>query len=259
MVGRTGAISPFSAKPVPGHKSTHLVTLAPRIRRGRSFPVPCGSSEARVTAILVGIVSGACMNLDKDMKCRIYERRPLVCRIYPAEISPFVQFNTAAKACPPEAWQSEQVLLVDGQPIDPVLQSLIEQSRQTDRDEALKKGLLWQRPRYLRFRNQRRRLRGARTRTEYSAACLTPRPLRRRKTFHLRNRRGVSTRAKPATLDLLTAAGFATLSEKGQQDKFTFLHTPRSTPEWKPTSGDHSETAPALQPTDMAIAGAPDR
>lgn len=104
-------------------------------KRKRSFAVSCGSSRVRVTAILVAITSGACKNLDEDLKCRIYERRPLVCRIYPAEISPFIQLNTASKACPPEAWASGTALLPDAQ-------LLVEKSRQMDPDDVPQKELL---------------------------------------------------------------------------------------------------------------------
>jgi Fe-S-cluster containining protein len=104
-------------------------------RRKRSFAVSCGSSRARVTAIFVAITSGACKNLDEDLKCRIYERRPLVCRIYPAEISPFIQLNPASKACPPEAWGSGNALIAD-------VQLLVEKSRQVDRNDVPQKELL---------------------------------------------------------------------------------------------------------------------
>ena len=40
------------------------------------------------------------MNLGEDMKCKIYERRPLVCRIYPAEMSPLITFDMLRKALP---------------------------------------------------------------------------------------------------------------------------------------------------------------
>lgn len=108
-------------------------------RRRRSFGVTCGTSHARVTAIFVGIVTGACKNLRSDMKCSIYERRPLVCRIYPAEISPFIVFDAARKACPPEAWTSGETLLADGKAAETQLQRLIEKSRQTDRDDVAEK------------------------------------------------------------------------------------------------------------------------
>jgi hypothetical protein len=181
-----------------------------------------------VTAILVGIVSGACKNLGEDMKCRIYEHRPLVCRIYPAEISPFVQFTTTAKACPPEAWQSERLLLTDGQPVDPGLQSMIERSRQTDRDEALKKGLLCSdlgisvsgiahegfvahEPERHLLLHAMRRAAGA------DISSPPPQPM-----WRLYSR-------EPETLTSLAAGGFTTVSEKGPQDSFTFLHAPRPT------------------------------
>lgn len=104
-------------------------------RKRRSFAASCGSSRVRVTVIFVAIASGACKNLGEDLRCRIYERRPLVCRIYPAEISPFIQLNTASKACPPEAWLSGNALLSD-------VQLLVEKSRQTDRDDVPQKSLL---------------------------------------------------------------------------------------------------------------------
>jgi Fe-S-cluster containining protein len=111
-------------------------------RRKRSFAVSCGSSPVRVTALLVGLVLGRCKNLGEDLKCRIYERRPLVCRIYPAEISPFIQLNTASKACPPEAWMSGATMLADGWIVDPDLQSLVEKSRRIDQEDVPQKSLL---------------------------------------------------------------------------------------------------------------------
>jgi Fe-S-cluster containining protein len=105
-------------------------------RRKRSFPVRCGSSQARVTAIFVAVSSGECKNLGEDLKCRIYERRPLVCRIYPAEINPFIEINPASKACPAEAWTSGASL------VDAQMKRLIEESRQTDRNDVPQKMLV---------------------------------------------------------------------------------------------------------------------
>ncbi len=96
----------------------------------------------RVTAIFVGLVSGACKNLGEDLKCRIYETRPLVCRIYPAEINPLIQLNTARKACPPEAWASGAAMVSEGRIVDPALQSLVEKSRQIDQDDVPQKAAL---------------------------------------------------------------------------------------------------------------------
>jgi Fe-S-cluster containining protein len=81
--------------PADDHNAAH--------RRRRSFAVMSGSMPARVVVILVANLAGACPNLMADMRCGIYERRPLVCRIYPAEINPFVQLEPQKKACPPEA------------------------------------------------------------------------------------------------------------------------------------------------------------
>jgi Fe-S-cluster containining protein len=108
-------------------------------RKKRGFPVPCGTSTIYVTAILVAIISGPCKNLTAEKKCSIYERRPLVCQIYPAEISPFVELDPANKVCPPEAWP------MAGPAENPFMQylpSLAEKSRQTDYSEASRKGLM---------------------------------------------------------------------------------------------------------------------
>jgi Fe-S-cluster containining protein len=87
----------------------------------RSFPVMSGSMPTRVVVMLVANIVGACPNLLPNMRCGIYEDRPLVCRIYPAEINPFVALKAENKACPPEAWanvqpvlQREEVLMDEG-------------------------------------------------------------------------------------------------------------------------------------------------
>lgn len=115
--------------------------LTPRLRhrQKRGFAVPCGESTIHVTAILAAILSGPCKNLTADNKCGIYERRPLVCQIYPAEISPFVELDPANKVCPPEAWPLAEPA---DNPFLQYLPSLAEQSRQTDYSEAARKGLV---------------------------------------------------------------------------------------------------------------------
>ncbi len=70
----------------------------------RSFTVASGSMPARVVVILVANVVGDCPNLLPSRRCGIYEIRPLVCRIYPAEVNPFVILERDKKACPQEAW-----------------------------------------------------------------------------------------------------------------------------------------------------------
>jgi hypothetical protein len=79
------------------------------------------------------------MNLAEDMKCRIYERRPLVCRIYPAEVNPFIQLDPANKVCPPEAWLTSEPL---NNYFGENLPARAERSRQLDYSEALRKGLV---------------------------------------------------------------------------------------------------------------------
>ena len=72
--------------------------------KSRSFAAASGAMPTRVVATLVADAEDGCPNLLPDQRCRIYERRPLVCRIYPAEINPFMRVEPGMKACPPEAW-----------------------------------------------------------------------------------------------------------------------------------------------------------
>ena len=80
--------------------------------------------------------AGRCRNLDEDNRCRIYERRPLVCRIYPMEINPHIPLNPGAKDCPPESWEQGPALIVGGELMDTQLAELIRRSRQADRDDV---------------------------------------------------------------------------------------------------------------------------
>lgn len=107
----------------------------------RSFPARCGSLSVRIVPILVGVVTGACRNLTASLTCSIYERRPLVCRIYPAEINPLIQLNPLAKACPPEAWIAGQPLTVSGKLIDARLRALVRESIDADRQDVWLKQL----------------------------------------------------------------------------------------------------------------------
>jgi Fe-S-cluster containining protein len=77
----------------------------------RSFAAASGSMRIRMVVTLVANINGACPNLLADMRCGIYERRPLVCRIYPVETNPFIRLDTAKKGCPPEAWSAQHPLL----------------------------------------------------------------------------------------------------------------------------------------------------
>jgi Fe-S-cluster containining protein len=101
---------------------------------GRSAPVQGGSGALRVTVILAANALPECPNLQTNGLCSVYLERPLVCRIYPMEISPFIPLRPEAKDCPPESWQQGSLLASDQG-----LAMLVQQSRQTDRDDARRK------------------------------------------------------------------------------------------------------------------------
>jgi Fe-S-cluster containining protein len=101
----------------------------------RSVRVRSGVSEAYVAITFAAYNVGPCRNLDEDNRCAIYERRPLVCRIYPAEINPHILLNTAIKECPPESWEQGPDLIIGGKLVDQQLAELIQRSRQADRDD----------------------------------------------------------------------------------------------------------------------------
>ncbi|MNO74379.1 Flagellin N-methylase [compost metagenome] len=101
----------------------------------RSALVRSGACEVYVAITFAAYSTGACRHLDQDNLCRIYERRPLVCRIYPMEINPHIPLNIAAKECPPQSWEQGPPLIVGGELADPQLADLIQRSRQADRDD----------------------------------------------------------------------------------------------------------------------------
>jgi Fe-S-cluster containining protein len=109
----------------------------------RSFAVTSGMMPTRVVVMLVADIAGACPNLRTDLRCGIYEDRPLVCRIYPAEINPFVGLEPTKKACPPEAWTTNQPILQrNGAVVSDVIRRDIQSSRDTDAvDVAVKNRL----------------------------------------------------------------------------------------------------------------------
>ena len=111
--------------------------------KGRSFAVLSGSLPTRVVIMLVANVIGRCPNLLPNGLCGVYKDRPLVCRIYPAEINPFVELSRENKLCPPEAWTSDRPLLQrKGSLTDEVTQRNIELSRSADcQDAQLKRRL----------------------------------------------------------------------------------------------------------------------
>jgi len=103
----------------------------------RSFAVMSGSMHARVVAVLVANIAGACPNLSADMLCGIYDDRPLVCRIYPAEVNPLLALNPEKKLCPPEAWTTDKPpFQCNGNVISAGLVRDIETLRQADALDA---------------------------------------------------------------------------------------------------------------------------
>ncbi|WP_426116786.1 YkgJ family cysteine cluster protein [Pseudomonas sp. DSP3-2-2] len=115
-----------SVFPLPEH-------YAHSVQRGVN--VVSGKAHIQVIAIFAGNALTQCPSLGADNRCGIYEDRPLVCRIYPMEINPFLTVRPEEKVCPPEVWESGEVLCSD-RAVDPVLEDQIRRSRQADRDDA---------------------------------------------------------------------------------------------------------------------------
>lgn len=105
-------------------------------RRKRTFAASSGTLPNRMSVTLAASFAGACPNLGDDMRCGIYEDRPLVCRIYPAEISPFVHFTQGHKLCPSDAWRVSTPFMIAGIPLDSATRESIEQIRRADEDEV---------------------------------------------------------------------------------------------------------------------------
>lgn len=115
------------------HWSSHPQEFAHAKRR--SVEVTSGEVSIHVIAVFAGNALNGCQNLGDNNLCGIYDERPLVCRIYPAEINPFITLNPASKVCPPQVWDEGEILFTD-RIIDPVLANQIERSRNADRDDA---------------------------------------------------------------------------------------------------------------------------
>jgi Fe-S-cluster containining protein len=103
----------------------------------RSVRVRCGGTHAYIAITLAAHNPDTCRFLTEDKRCGIYERRPLVCRIYPIEINPHIQLRREFKDCPPETWEdSGPEIYRNGRLVNDELAQLIEQSRQADRNEV---------------------------------------------------------------------------------------------------------------------------
>jgi Fe-S-cluster containining protein len=140
---RTGRSVQIICEALPWVEEPPADDLKAAHRRRRSFATLSGSMPARVMVILAANLEGPCPNLQADLRCGIYESRPLVCRIYPAEINPFLRLDPANKACPPEAWTADHPLIQrDGRVVDDRVREDIQQSRDTDaRDVDIKRRL----------------------------------------------------------------------------------------------------------------------
>lgn len=108
-------------------------------KRQRSFPAWSGELPIRVIVVLAATFKGACPHLGSDMRCGIYDSRPHVCRIYPAEVNPFLSLSPSHKQCPPEAWTSPTPFVRDNQVVDAQTQLHISLLRHGDQfDIAVK-------------------------------------------------------------------------------------------------------------------------
>ncbi|WP_415769333.1 YkgJ family cysteine cluster protein [Pseudomonas sp. LB3P38] len=101
----------------------------------RAAQIDSGNAKINVIAIFAANALTQCPNLDDQNQCVIYEERPLVCRIYPAEISPFISLDPADKVCPPEVWEAGEIIVSD-RVASPALQVKIAQSRDADTVDA---------------------------------------------------------------------------------------------------------------------------
>jgi Fe-S-cluster containining protein len=112
-------------------------------KRRRSFAATSGQLPVRVIVSLMAVFEGACPNLQADMRCGIYERRPRACRVYPAEVNPFFVLDRESKLCPPEAWQTLEVLQGDdGEWTDAEVARSIVGMREADARDAVVKARL---------------------------------------------------------------------------------------------------------------------
>jgi Fe-S-cluster containining protein len=102
-------------------------------KQSRTFAAMSGTLPVRIGVVLAASHAGPCPNLLSNGECGIYGERPSVCRIYPAEVNPFVTLRRSAKACPDDAWDASGApLLRHGVLVDASLRSEIAVRRQCD-------------------------------------------------------------------------------------------------------------------------------
>lgn len=103
--------------------------------KGRAVEATSGDASIHVIARFAGNSLNSYQNLGDNKNRGIYGERPLVCRIYPAEINSFITLNPANKICTPDVWEEGEVLFTV-RIIDPALVKHIERSQKADRDDA---------------------------------------------------------------------------------------------------------------------------
>jgi Fe-S-cluster containining protein len=141
-LGRGGTVQLF-CEAIPWPEEPPADNPQAQHKRRRSFAGASAALPVRVIATLVAAFDGPCPNLGADMRCAIYDERPRVCRIYPAESNPFIELSPANKACPPEAWGSDKpVFAVQNRLVDAQIAQVIDESRAVDaRNAPLKEHL----------------------------------------------------------------------------------------------------------------------
>lgn len=94
-------------------------------KKQRSFAARSGALPIRVLVTLAAPQGRRCPRLQGNGLCGIYERRPAVCRVYPAEAHPLLTLAPERRLCPPEAWApSAPVYLRHGAYVEPGLGEL---------------------------------------------------------------------------------------------------------------------------------------
>lgn len=138
-LGNGGKVQVF-CEAIPWPEEPPAENLLAVYKRRRSFAAKSGQLPVRVIVSLMAAFEGACPNLRSDLRCGIYESRPRACRVYPAEVNPFIALDRAGKLCPPEAWASDAVLQDEaGEWSDPDVAKAIVGMREADaRDAAIK-------------------------------------------------------------------------------------------------------------------------
>jgi Fe-S-cluster containining protein len=110
-------------------------------RAARAVPATSHALPVTISVLPTAVFDGPCPNLQADMRCGAYDRRPNACRIYPAEIRPDRRIVPAEKLCPPQAWDADQPLF--SHPItgmaDAVTATAIDHARATGMDDVARK------------------------------------------------------------------------------------------------------------------------